>query len=157
MEHRYYDFYMRFDNADDAVKAQEYYNKTHKPAIGGKFIINDNGVCSLSLRDDCQIMPFLYDFGLKRFIVTDNEHGFKRNKEGKSVFEVLTDNDKLYTFNDDEKLFENINNFLKEGIHEENYIHEKGTLPPVVKRYDDSLSIDDIYDMLDVNVPGLDY
>ncbi len=139
------------------TKSGEYYNKTYKPSIGGKFVINENGVSSLSLRDDCQIIPFLYDFGLKRFIVTDNEHGFKRNAEGKAVFEVLTDNDKLYTFDDDENLFENINRFLQKGIHEDSYIHENGTLPPVVKRYDDSLSIDDIYDMLDVNVPGLDY
>ena len=47
MTHKYYDFYMRFPSFEDAEKAQKFYNETHKFRIGGKFVINDNGVCSL--------------------------------------------------------------------------------------------------------------
>ncbi len=45
---------MRFPSFEDAQKAQQFYNETHKPRIGGKFVINDNGVCSLSITDECE-------------------------------------------------------------------------------------------------------
>ena len=35
---------MRFPSDSDALKAEEYYNTTHRPRIGGNFKINDNGV-----------------------------------------------------------------------------------------------------------------
>jgi len=40
MTHKYYDFYMRFPSFEDAEKAQKFYNETHKPRIGGKFVTN---------------------------------------------------------------------------------------------------------------------
>ena len=56
MTHKYYDFYMRFATPEDAKKAQEHYIDTYKSKIGGEFEIYRNGVCCLSLRDDCEIV-----------------------------------------------------------------------------------------------------
>ena len=155
MTHKYYDFYMRFPSFEDANKAQQYYNETHKPRIGGKFVINENGVCSLSLRDECELICDLYQFGMKRFIVVDNYHGQNR-RNGENYFDFQTDTDVLYSFNFDDEIFENINKFLKEEIYEDRYENEGNKFPPIIKRIVDGMGIDDLYDMLNVDAPGFD-
>ena len=155
MTHKYYDFYMRFPSLKDAENAQSFYNETHKPRIGGKFVINENGVCSLSLRDECELIADIYQFGMKRFIVVDNHHGLYR-ENGKEFFNFQTDTDQLFTFDYDEVIFENINQFLKEDIFKDGYENKNGEMPPIIKRIVDGMGIDDLYDMLNVNAPGFD-
>ena len=155
MTHKYYDFYMRFPSFEDAAKAQEFYNNTHKARIGGKFVINDNGVCSLSITDECELICDMYQFGMKRFIVVDNYHGQNR-KDGKMYFDVQTDTDVLHSFLYDDEIFENINQFLKEDIYKDGYVNEGSNFPPIIRRIIDGMGIDDLYDMLSVNAPGFD-
>lgn len=146
---------MRFPSFEDAEKAQQYYTETHKPRIGGKFVINDNGVCSLSLRDECELIVELYQFGMKRFIVVDNFHGQNR-KDGKNYFDFQTDTDVVHSFIFDDEIFENINKFLKEEIYEDGYVNKGDEFPPIIKRLVDGMGVDDLYDMLSVNAPGFD-
>ncbi len=155
MTHKYYDFYMRFPSFEDAQKAQQFYNETHRPRIGGKFVINDNGVCSLSITDECELICDIYQFGMKRFIVVDNYHGQNR-KDGKMYFDFQTDTDVLHSFLYDDEIFENINQFLKEDIYSDGYENKNGELPPIIKQHIDSMGVDDLYDMLSVNAPGFD-
>mgnify|MGYP003412026797 FL=1 len=155
MTHKYYDFYMRFPSFEDAQKAQQFYNETHRPRIGGKFVINDNGVCSLSITDECELICDIYQFGMKRFIVVDNYHGQNR-KDGKMYFDFQTDTDVLHSFLYDDQIFENINKFLKDDIYSDGYENKNGEFPPIIKRHIDSMGVDDIYDMLSVNAPGFD-
>ena len=155
MTHKYYDFYMRFPSVADAENAQRSYNETHRPRIGGKFVINDNGVCSLSITDECELIADIYQFGMKRFIVVDNYHGQNR-KDGKMYFDFQTDTDVLHSFLYDDEIFENINQFLKEDIYSDGYENKNGELPPIIKRHIDSMGVDDLYDMLSVNAPGFD-
>lgn len=155
MKHRYFDFYMRFGSNEEAQQAQEYYNKTFKSKIGGKFNVNANGVCSLSVRDDFEVINSLYDYGMKRFIVVDDFHGFR--SDGKhEVFEFLTDTDHKHQFESDETLFEHINSFLKEEIYADGYQRQDGENAPVIQRYTDTDNYDDMFDILHVTVPGFD-
>lgn len=155
MNHKYYDFYMRFPDEASALKARDFYFKKHKPRIGGKFVINDNGICSLSLRDECELITDFYQFGMKRFIVTDNFHGV-RYEHGKDIFDFFTDTDVIHVFDYNEKTFDRINDFLTTEIYKDGYIHEGNTQPPFIKRVIESMGIDDLYDMLNVDVPGFD-
>lgn len=155
MTHIYYDFYMRFPSDEDATNAQNYYNTTYKPRIGGKFVINDNGVCSLSLRDECEIITDFYKFGMKRYILVDNYHGLNR-RENIEYFDFQTDTDNEYSFEYNEATFERINSFLKEEIDNDGFVSKQGEHAPIISRIIGNMGIDDLYDMLNVNAPGFD-
>lgn len=155
MTHKYYDFYMRFATPEDAKKAQEHYIDTYKSKIGGEFEIYRNGVCCLSLRDDCEIIMDFYAFGMSRFIVADNEHGLRLDK-GKQLYEFCTDTDILFSYEFHDGLLDDIDFFLKEKIQSDGYSRKNGEMPPVLQRLTREPSVDDLYDMLDVSVPGLD-
>ncbi len=155
MEHKFYDFYMRFPSEDDALKAKDFYYKKHRPRIGGEFKINDNGVCSLSLQDECELITDLYPFGLTRYIVADNFHGVRR-EHGKDIFDFFTDSDQYFCWDLNDQVFEKLNNFLKNEIQNDGFKPEEGKHAPFVQRTLDSMGIDDLFNMLNVDAPGLD-
>ena len=154
MEHKYYDFYMRFPSEDDAMKAENFYNNTHRPRIGGKFKINDNGVCSLSLQDECELISDLYQFGMTRFIVTDNMHGVRR-EHGRDIFDFFTDSNRYFCWDLTPDVFDKLNDFLQNEIQKDDYIHSEGHAP-YIQHVLDSMGIDDLFNMLNVDAPGLD-
>lgn len=154
MEHKYYDFYMRFPSEDNAINAKDFYYKKHRPRIGGEFKINANGVCSLSLQDECELITDLYQFGLMRFIVTDNFHGVRR-EHGKDIFDFFTDSDKYFCWDLNDEVFERLNEFLKNEIQKDGYVRTEGHAP-YIQRTLDSMGIDDLYNLLSVDAPGLD-
>lgn len=146
---------MRFPSDSDALKVEEYYNTTHRPRIGGNFKINDNGVCSLSLQDECELITDLYPFGLTRFIVTDNFHGVRR-EHGKDIFDFFTDSDHYYCWDLDDDVFERLNSFLKNEIHKDGYVHDGDGHAPFIQKTLDEMGLDDLFNMLNVDAPGFD-
>lgn len=155
MDHKFYDFYMRFPSKADALKAEDFYYETHRPRIGGRFKINDNGVCSLSLQDECELITDLYQFGMRRFIVTDNFHGV-RKEHGKDIFDFFTDSDRYFHWDMTPDIFERLNDFLMNEIQKDGYEHAEGTHAPFIQRTLDEMGIDDLFNMLNVDAPGLD-
>ena len=51
---------------------------------------------------------------------------------------------------------EKLNNFLKNDIHNDGFTPAEGKHAPFVQRTLDSMGIDDLYNMLNVDAPGLD-
>lgn len=156
MTHRYFDYYFLLPSAEQAEKARNYYVETYKSKIGGEFEIYKNGVCSLSLRDECEVIMDFYRFGMTRFVVADTDHGLKL-EHGKQLYEFCTDTDVLYTYKYRKGLLDDIKKFLEEKIHKDGISFDGSEQPPIVARHASELNYDDIYDMLNVDVPGLDY
>lgn len=155
MTHRYYDYYMIFPSVENAKKAQDFYVSKYKQKIGGVFEIYKNGVCGLSLRDECEVIMDFYQFGMTRFIVADNEHGLKLEK-GRQIYEFCTDTDVMYSYPYKKDLLNDIDIFLR-NIDNDGFRLKEGEQPPIVKRHAKELDYDDVYDMLNIDVPGLDY
>jgi len=152
MKHRYYDFCLKFATDEDVKKAYEYYTKTYQLKYGGKYEFHD-GVVMFSIRDDFQVVPDFYRFGLKRFLVADDFHGYKR-ENGKEVFVFLTETGEEVQFDYDKGICAALNEHLVANM---DYYKYDGKEIPILKKFEEAIGYDDLYDILNVDVPGLDY
>lgn len=146
MNHRYYEYWLKFEQPEKAKEAIAYYEQTYQAKYGGKFE-EHSGLIVFYIRDEYQVVTDFYNFGLKRFLVADSSHGYKR-VEGKEIYEFLTEENTVVSFDFNERIFEKVNSYLTENKY------NKGDIIPVIKSFDESFGMDDLFDMLDVDLPN---